>query len=112
MTKDSEPTKTSVVSISVKFFDPPGIVSPVTILFKMFCQQLCEAKVGWDEPLSGHYLENWNRPLTMLRGAKTITIPRCLYGVVSQPLKSARLFGFCNASAKVYAAVVYMRLSV
>ena len=46
----------------------------------------------------------------MFRGAKTITIPRCLYGVVSQPLKSARLFGFCDASAKAYVAIVYVRL--
>ena len=43
-TEDCEPTKRSVVSISAKFFDPLGVVSPVTILFKMFCQQLCEAK--------------------------------------------------------------------
>ena len=105
-----EPTKRSVVSISAKFFDPLGIVSPVTILFKIFCQQLCEAKVGWDEPLSGHHLENWVRLLTMLRGATTLTTPRCLYGVMSKSPKSARLIGFCDASTKAYAAVVYMRL--
>ena len=28
-----------------------GVISPVTILYKMLCQQLCEAKIGWDEPL-------------------------------------------------------------
>ena len=109
-TEDCEPTKRSVVSISAKFFDPLGIVSPVTILFKMFCQQLCEAKVSWDEPLSGPHLENWNHLLTMLRGAKTITIPRCVYGIVSQPSKSGRLIGFCDASTRAYASVVYMRL--
>ena len=45
----------------------------------------------------------------MLRGAKTVTIPRCVYGVTSQPIQSARLVGFCDASTKAYAAVVYMR---
>ena len=45
--------KRSVVSIAAKFFDPHGVVSPVTIMFKIFCQQLCEAKVEWDEPLTG-----------------------------------------------------------
>lgn len=107
---NSEPTKRSVVSVSAKFFDPLGIVSPVTILFKIFCQQLCEVKVGWDEPLSGHHLENWVRLLTMLSGATTLTTPRCLYGVMQKSLKSARLIGFCDASTKAYAAVVYMRV--
>ena len=105
----TEPTK-SVASISARFFDPLGIVSPVTVLFKIFCQQLCEVKLRWDEPLSGPHLDTWNRLLAMVRDAKTITIPRCLYDNVSQPLKSARLIGFCDASSKAYAAVVYMRL--
>ena len=55
MIEDSEPTKRSVVSISARFFDPLGIISPVTVLFKIFCQKLCEAKVGWDER---HHLES------------------------------------------------------
>ena len=109
-TEESEPTKRSVASISARFFDPLGIVSPVTVLFKIFCQQLCEAKLRWDEPLSGPHLDTWNRLLAMVSDAKTITIPRCLYDNVSQPLKSARLIGFCDASSKAYAAVVYMRL--
>ena len=61
--ENAEPTKRSVISVAAKFFDPLGVVSPVTILFKMFCQQLCEAKVGWDEPLSGnlwrHGIDSW-----------------------------------------------------
>ena len=36
----SEPTKRSVVSATAKFFDPLGVISPVTVLFKMFAQQL------------------------------------------------------------------------
>lgn len=47
--------------------------------------------------------------LSMLRGAKVIMIPRCLYDTVPNP-QSARLIGFCDASAKAYAAVVYMRI--
>ena len=43
--EDSAPTKRGVASATARFFDP---VSPVTILFKMFCQQLFKAKIGWD----------------------------------------------------------------
>ena len=107
--EDMEPTKRSVVSITAKFFDPFGVLSPVTILFKMFCQHLCEAKVGWDEPLTEALLQKWDRLLVMLRDAKPLQIPRCLYSVGIQ-LRAAKLIGFCDASAKAYAAVVYMRL--
>ena len=97
-----------IVSVTVKLFDPLGVVSPVIILFKMFCQQLCEAKVGWDEPLPDDFLKTWQQLLVMLSEAKAISIPRCVYRTTSP--KSARLIGFCDASAKAYAAVVYIKL--
>ena len=83
-------------------------MSPVTILFKMFCQQLCEAKVGWDDPLLDQHQEKWSQLLSMLKGARTISVPRCVFQTTSP--KNARLVGFCDASAKAYAAVVYLRL--
>ena len=106
--KDLEPTKRNLVSITAKFFDPLGVMSPVTILFKMFCQQLCEAKVGWDDPLLDQLQEKWRQLLSMLKGARTISVPRCVFQTTSP--KNARLVGFCDASAKAYAAVVYLRL--
>ena len=71
----SEPTKRSVVSATAKFFYPLGIVSPVTISFKMFAQWLCDTRVTWNELLSGDLLEQWKRLLSVLRGAKSIVIP-------------------------------------
>ena len=102
-----EPTKRNLVSVTAKLFDPLGVVSPVIVLFKMFWQQLCEAKVGWDDPLSDEFLKKWSQLLVMLKGAKAIAIPRCVYCTISP--KTARLIGFCDASAKAYAAVVYVR---
>ena len=103
-----EPTKRNLVGITAKLFDPLGVVSPVVVLFKMFCQQLCEAKVGWDDPLLDEFQKTWSHLLVMLKGAKAITIPRCVYCTISP--KAARLVGFCDASAKAYAAVVYVKL--
>ena len=79
--ENAEPSKRSVIILTAKFFDPlhVGVVSPVTILFKMFCKQLCEANVGWNEPLSENLLETWDRLLGMLRGARAIVIPWCVY---------------------------------
>ena len=39
-TGESEPTKRSVASLSARFFDPLGVIAPVTVLFKIFCQTL------------------------------------------------------------------------
>ena len=105
----SEATKRSVVRATARFFDPLGIVSPVTILFKMFAQQLCEAKASWDEPLTGNLRKQWEYLLSILRDAKPVVVPRCLYSTTSQHTQPATLVGFCDASSKAYAAVVYLR---
>ena len=91
--EDLKPTKRNLVSIATRFFDPLGVVTPVTVLFKMFCQQLCEVKIGWDEPLTGSLLEKWDQLLLMLRSAEGIVIPRYLFCDIAQPT-STRLFGF------------------
>ena len=108
--EDSEPTKRNVVSMTARFFDPLGVVSPVTILFKMFFQCLCEAGVGWDAPLTGDLLKEWKQLLSSLQGPESLVIPRCYFSDIPDCSKSVRLIGFCDASTKSYAAVVYLRI--
>ena len=104
-----EPTKRNLVSVTAKFFDPLGFVPPVTDLFKVSCQQLREDKVRWDEPLEGGLLKKWQHLLLMLKKADDIVVPHCVLGDAAQPT-SIQLVGFCNASTRAYAAVVYMWL--
>ena len=73
--EDLKLIKRDVVSSTARFFDPLGIISPVTVLFKIFCQQICKAKIGW----------------VMIKETKVITVPRCLHRDVSLPLNSVRL---------------------
>ena len=80
-----------------------SVFSPVAILFKISCQQLCKDKVGWDEPLLGNLLERLILLLSMLKKAEAITIPRCVFHDMTQ-LTSIQLIGICDASTKVYAA--------
>ena len=56
--------------MTARFFDPLGVVSSVTILFKMFFQRLCEARVGWDAPLTEDLLREWDQLLSSLRGTR------------------------------------------
>ena len=48
--------------------------------------------------------------MAVLRDAKAVKIPRLLYPNPTCSIQSARLVGFCDASSKAYAAIVYLRL--
>uniref|UniRef100_A0A1X7TZW5 Uncharacterized protein n=1 Tax=Amphimedon queenslandica TaxID=400682 RepID=A0A1X7TZW5_AMPQE len=53
----TEVTKRLVVHTVGIFFDPIGFLSPIVIQFKVLFQELCEANVAWDEPISGPLLD-------------------------------------------------------
>ena len=96
------PTKRNVAK---RFFDPLGVISPLIVWFKVLFQQLCEAKTGWDEPLSGKALGDWKKLTSGLQRAESISLPRCC---IEDTARSYSLQGFCDASQKAYAAVVYL----
>jgi hypothetical protein len=105
-----EPTKRNVVSVVGKFYDPLGILAPVVVQFKMFFQELCEAKLEWDQPLPKDLLRRWQSLKTSLEEGQPIAIPRCYLDGVSEELITGTLCGFCDASLKAYAGVVYLLL--
>ena len=79
-------------------------MSPVVISFKILFQELCRCKVEWDEALPEALRSKWELLLEGLRAAH-LRVPRyCLSGSGS----TLRLVGFCDASTKAYAAVVYL----
>ena len=108
LAKEIEPTKRHVVAIVGKFYDPLGYLSPTVVQFKMFFQELCQAKLSWDEALTGELLDKWQFLVSGLQGGPQITIPRCFLEGVSPQVQSYCLQGFCDASQAAYAAVVYL----
>ena len=110
MALDLEPTKRQIVSLVGRVYDPLGLISPVVTQLKIFVQELCEAKVNWDQLLTDQTLEKWKQLSRNLCEAPSLLIPRCfLYGV-GEHVISYSLSGFCDASLKAYAAVVYLCL--
>lgn len=101
------PTKRSVVSTVGKIYDPLGVLAPVTINFKIFFQELCQAGLTWDEPLQGTLLEKWTKLISSLKGPP-IHLHRCYHQRNTEPITSHQLIGFCDASTAAYAAVVYL----
>ena len=102
-----EPTKRNVVSLATRIYGPLGILSPFVVHFEMLCQQLCLLKVSWDEHLSGESLTQWRQLKRGLELAQPIVIPRCYFHELDET--SYCLLGFCDASKRAYAAVVYLR---
>ena len=103
-----DPTKRGIVGVASRVYDPVGFVSPVTIRFKVLFQELCEAKIGWDEPLPHHLLTKWLNLVSSLQQNVLLAIPRRYSENVSLKSARCRLVGFCDASKRAYAAVVYL----
>lgn len=103
--KKAEPTKRNIVSIATRLYDPLGIMSPVTVLFKLLFQDLCQAKVEWDDRLTGNHLSKWNHLTISLSSSKLVTVHRYCCNVGG----CYKLIGYCDASTRAYAAVVYLR---
>ena len=107
-----KPTKRNVVCVVGRFYDPIGFLAPVILRFKLLFQRLCVNKIEWDQPLTDSLLDEWNALVYDLQAEIQISIPRCyLRDVEGSPI-SILLCGFCDASTKAYAAIVYLRVEV
>lgn len=85
------------------------MISPLTFRFKMLFQQLCEERTEWDEPLAGKSRSAWEGLASDLRQATPISIPRCCIEGEKGLVRSYSLQGFCDASLRAYAAVIYLQ---
>ena len=74
-----EATKRNVLSLLASFFDPLGMVNPVTVGMKLLYQEICDSKFEWDEVLMGEIKRKWDKWAQDLAETKQIRINRCLY---------------------------------
>ena len=72
--EDMRPTKRNAVSLATWFY-PLGFLSPITVQSMLLYQQLCEAKLDWDEPLTDHeLLAKWESLTSDLQVAEHLTV--------------------------------------
>ncbi|GFX93537.1 uncharacterized protein TNCV_1094771 [Trichonephila clavipes] len=69
-------------------------------------QELWKSKALWDDPIPSSILENWNKFTKESKYLNSISIPRFM--AIDQN-SDIILHGFCDASTKAYAAVVYLK---
>ena len=103
------PTKRSLLQIAAKVFDPLGCISLFTINLKALCQDLCVAKVAWDEPLEGDYLKQYNHLISQFRDLKEIQLKRSLFAK-GEKVSKVELHAFSDASEHSYATVIYLMI--
>ena len=43
------PTKRNLLSVLASLFDPSGIIRPLIVYVKVLFQEVCKAKIDWDQ---------------------------------------------------------------
>ena len=90
-------------------YDPLGFASPSILPAKRLLQQLCEAKMGWDEEIFTNMLRIWECWLADLPHLQRISVPRYFKSHQLGAVKSTQLHHFSDASTEGYGAVSYLR---
>ena len=85
------PTKRHVVGTIGRFYDHLGIMTPVTVQFKIMLRELFQPKLSWDQPLSGRLLTKWKMLLDNLQHGKLLCVLRCYIEEAEKTPKSCHL---------------------
>ena len=104
-------TSSCSICVTAYFYDPMGFLSPIITEFKIFFQELCRAKIGWDKPLEVELKNEWLKLATGLQCVSSFTVSRCYFQEVTRKIVSRGLHGFGDASSKAYAAVIYLHVT-
>ncbi|XP_060871320.1 uncharacterized protein LOC132945563 [Metopolophium dirhodum] len=98
-------TKRGILSLVARIFDPLGVFGPAVFLAIM--QRTWLSGLSWDEPLSTDIHDEWAAFVADLPSLLSIRVPRHFNSCQNAP---CYLLGFCDASQRGYAAVVYLRM--
>ena len=94
--KSLPPTKTSLLKLSTKLFDPLGLLSPFAVNMKIWFKKLWVDKVDWDDRLEGTMLAKWNHLFNEFSSLAKLNIPRCYFVREKKPV-CRQLCGFNDA---------------
>ena len=104
-------TKRIILSSIARFYDPLGLLSPVTVPFKRLFQEICKLKANWDAQLSKEIRDRWYELKIDISKEPSLEINRLvLTDITQENIKSLSLHGFADASQIAYGGVVYLRI--
>ena len=100
-------TKREILKWTSSVFDPLGLISPVTIMAKLFLQSLWQQNLNWDSQLNDALSKKWYEIATNITEATTVRFPRqCITMMAKTELT---LHIFADASPRAYGAVAYLQ---
>lgn len=103
---DQRCTKRIILSNIARIYDPLGFLCPVTFHAKYLMQVLWSSGVQWDDDVPEVIAAEWLKLRTQLSLLKSVVIPRRIV----HSFVSLQLHGYCDASERGYAAVVFCRV--
>ncbi|CAB3977201.1 Hypothetical predicted protein [Paramuricea clavata] len=99
--RELEPTKRNAIGIISRFYDPLGVLAPITVKLKMFFQELCQSKVEWDEELSSELKKKWEHLILDLENIESTLIPRCYQAGIEEK-RTSNLVKWSSMDAQGY----------
>jgi len=104
----SETTKRSCLSTICRFFDPVGLLAPVTVSAKIILRKVwaCRPKIDWDDKLTTELQREWNSFKENLLQVRSLRFNRSIRPMDAE---SPVLVLFSDASKDAYSAVAYVR---
>jgi hypothetical protein len=73
-----ETTKRTCLSTICRFYDPIGLLAPVTVSAKIILRKIwaCRPRIDWDDPLPTEFQKEWNAFLESLRYVRSLRFNR------------------------------------
>ena len=105
-----EYTQKKIFSLVCSIFDPLGILSPLTIRFKILLQEIWKLGKKWDEPLPIQIRRRLQKILDSYFEMPEVHLTRTLTSLRYSE-SSAELHIFVDASTAAMAAVAYLRIT-
>ena len=106
------PTKRNLLKLSASIFDPFGLISAVTVQFRILLQDICKLRSGWDTPLPQNLAKIWYELIEDLKHVRVISVPRYYFSEVMDKAESYTLHVFGDASEKAFCTIVYVVIKV
>lgn len=101
-------TRRGMLSVTSSVYDPLGLVSPFILPAKLLIQEVTKARLPWDDVVPDAELQSWQKWLSDLPFIEQFKIARSVSPQVGK-VTSYELHHFCDASARAYGVVTYVR---
>ncbi|KAK0139107.1 hypothetical protein N1851_024334 [Merluccius polli] len=95
--KPQPTTRRGILSVVSSVYDPLGFLALVVPSAKQILQELCKAKLGWDDKIPQEHADRWLRWLSQLMLLDEFSVSRCITPHGFGEISSTQLHHFCDA---------------